>query len=200
MIAEPLDEKRAQALRAVCEREQVDLVHVRSFIAKGPELVDAVKAIGLPLVCSLHDFWAVCPTIQLLDENQRFCAGHCTPGPGPCPTSKRWVRRFPPLKHAYVHEWKRRMARKLAAADAFVTTSEAAKQVVVDKFGFMDDARLRIIEHGRTPATSARSRPARRTSRGSSRSARSGFPRAPRCCRRCSRSTSVRGPRSSSTS
>ena len=95
----------------------------------------------------------MCPTIQLLDENERFCAGHCTPGPGPCPTSKRWVRGLPPLKHAYVHEWKERMARKLAAADAFVTTSEAAKHVLVDTFGFMDDARLRIIEHGRDTGT-----------------------------------------------
>ena len=41
------------------------------------------------------------------------------------------------------------MAEHLAGADAFVTTSHAAKEVLVDHFGFMDDGRFRIIEHGR---------------------------------------------------
>ena len=148
-ITGPLGEERTEALRRICEREHVDLVHLRSLIATGPEIVDVVKEHGLPLVCSLHDFWTVCPTIQLLNENERFCAGHCTPGPGPCPTSKRWTGGLPPLKHAYVHRWKARMGERLARADAFVTTSEAAKRVLVDHFGFMDDGRMRVIEHGR---------------------------------------------------
>jgi len=41
------------------------------------------------------------------------------------------------------------MAEQLERADAFVTTSEAAKRVLVDHFRFMDDGRMRLIEHGR---------------------------------------------------
>ena len=149
VLTEALDDQRAETFRAICEREKVALVHVRSFIATGPELVDVVKGLDLPLVCSHHDYWTVCPTIQLLDESERFCSGHCTPGPGPCRTSKRWVSQLPPLKHGYVYQWRERMAQKLSAADAFVTTSQAAKRVLVDHFGFMDDGRMHVIEHGR---------------------------------------------------
>lgn len=148
-IREPIDEERKEALRALMQAERVALVHVRSFIATGPEIVELVKELGLPLVCSLHDFYTVCPTIQLIDEHEHYCAGHCTPGRGPCPTSKRWVGAQPDLKDDYVHRWRSRMREQLSGADAFVTTSHAAKAVLIDHFGFMDDGRFRIIEHGR---------------------------------------------------
>jgi glycosyltransferase involved in cell wall biosynthesis len=151
-LREPLDRERSSALRALVTREDVGLLHVRSFIASGPELVEVAKALDVPVVCSLHDFYTACPTIHLLDEHERFCAGRCTPGPGPCPTSKRWVGEQPDLKHGYVRAWQARMGEQLARADAFVTTSEAARDVLTGVFPFMPDGRLRLIEHGRDAA------------------------------------------------
>lgn len=143
------DGERAQALERICREQRVALVHLRSFITLGPEVVDAVKAMDLPIAVSLHDFFAVCPTIQLLDEHGRYCGGHCTSGQGPCPTSKRWVLGVPELKHGYVNRWRTRVGESLRHADAFITTSAAARDVLVDHFPFMDDGRLELIEHGR---------------------------------------------------
>ena len=146
---EPLDPERRAAFQAICSDERVDLVHLRSFLATGPELVDEAKAAGVPVVCSLHDFFSICPTIQLIDEENRFCGGHCTPGDGPCPTAKRWINDLPPLKHRYVHEWRLRMATHLAQGDAFVSTSDAAREVLTEHFQFMRNGRFHTIEHGR---------------------------------------------------
>lgn len=145
----PLGDQRADAFRRLCQEERVALLHLRSLIATGPEVVTIAKDLGLPVVCSLHDFYTICPTIHLLDENEVFCGGRCTPGPGSCPTSKRWISPLPNLKHAYVYQWRDQMAQHLCRADTFVTTSEAARQVLVDNFEFMGDGRMRIIEHGR---------------------------------------------------
>jgi GT2 family glycosyltransferase/glycosyltransferase involved in cell wall biosynthesis len=140
---------REDALRQVCTEHGVALVHIRSFIGLGPEVIDVVKRIGLPVVVSLHDFFTVCPTIQLIDEHGRYCGGHCTSGEGRCPTSKRWIEGLPQLKHSYVYEWRSRMTDSLRLADRFVTTSDAAREVLVEHFPLLGDGRLEVIEHGR---------------------------------------------------
>ena len=61
----------------------LDLLHVRHLVKNSLDLVTAAHDIGLPVVLSLHDFYLVCPTIHLMDENGRFCGGVCTDGPGP---------------------------------------------------------------------------------------------------------------------
>jgi GT2 family glycosyltransferase/glycosyltransferase involved in cell wall biosynthesis len=145
----PLGEERRAALDDACELVAPALVHVRSLVAAAPDLVPQLKDRGLPVVVSLHDFYTVCPTIQLLDQDTVYCAGHCTPGPGACPTAGKWFRgELPVLKHAYVHEWRERMAEGLRHADRFVTTSQAAADVLVDHFPFIAED-LRVIEHGR---------------------------------------------------
>ena len=143
------DPERTEALRDAIEAAGAAIVHVRSLIASGPEYLEVVKASGRPLVLSFHDFAAVCPTIQLLDEQHRYCGGFCTPGPGSCALALFWFERaWADLKHDYVHEWRRRMAEGFEHVDAFVTTSEASRDVLTDHFARIDE-RLRIIDHGR---------------------------------------------------
>lgn len=152
---EPLDADRRAALLEVVEDEAVDVVHARSLLALAPEALEAVKATGVHLVVSFHDFYVVCPTIQLLDHRWDYCAGHCTAGQGTCKLALGWFgRSWPDLKHRYVHDWRARMAEGLRHADAFVTTSESAAEVIVDHFPFVRP-RLRIIEHGRDLSTYA---------------------------------------------
>ena len=102
-----------------------------------------------PHVQSHPTLFSICPTIHLIDENGVYCTGHCTPGDGACPISKSWIRNPPPIKHRFVHIWRSRVAEALQACNAFVTTSEAARAVVVDHFPFVADGRLCILEHGR---------------------------------------------------
>ena len=146
------DVSRRMALRSLVEVLQIDLVHIRTLIGTGPEILSSLSKAGVQIVLSLHDFATVCPTIQLVDEQGVFCGGHCTPSRGDCHLSVRWFPDVRNLKHNGVYRWRERMAANLGLADAFVTTAESAKQLLVEHFPALSERRFLVIEHGRDPS------------------------------------------------
>jgi GT2 family glycosyltransferase/glycosyltransferase involved in cell wall biosynthesis len=146
----PMDEERGRTLASICDRHRVAIAHVRSLLASGPEVLEQLHARGLPTVFSFHDFATICPTIQLLDAEDRFCGGTCTDGAADCTPSAKWFGEPPVrLRGQYVHAWRARMAAGLNKCDALVTTSQAARRVITDNFPFVSDGRLCVIPHGR---------------------------------------------------
>lgn len=127
----------------------VELIHVRHISWHSLGLPDVAKSIRIPIIFSFHDFYAVCPTVKLLDENGVYCGGSCTSTEGECQIDLWPEVHAPPLKHRWVHVWRRNFARALSACDAFVTTSESARRVLTDNFPQLADARLEVIPHGR---------------------------------------------------
>jgi len=149
-VERPMTPDRVAVVREICADYQVVLAHVHHLLASGPELLTLLRRMDIPIVFSFHDFYTVCPTINLLDETHTYCAGRCTAGAGNCPLPAKWF--LPPrpwLKHRYVHQHRRRMATVLELCDAWVTASEASRKVITQYFPAVDDGRLSIIEHGR---------------------------------------------------
>ena len=130
-------------------RAGIEMVHVRQFIHHSLDIADICAAMRIPLIVSLHDYYPVCPTTQLLDDQMRFCAGRCTPGQGTCFVDFPWLGDLPHLKHDYVHTWRAMFAPVLEQADALVTTAPSAKQVILNGFPQLAAADFRVIEHGR---------------------------------------------------
>lgn len=130
-------------------RERIDLVHIRHLAWHGLSLIAAAKAAGLPIVVSFHDYYAACPTVKLLDERNRFCGGNCTPGRGPCRAELWPVEALQPLKHVAVVPWRRMMSNALAQADHFVTTSVAARKLMLANLPQLAARPFDVIPHGR---------------------------------------------------
>jgi glycosyltransferase involved in cell wall biosynthesis len=145
---ERLSADREAALAELLERRHFDIAHVRSLLGSGPEMISALRRGGCRVVVSFHDFTAVCPTVQLLDAAQTYCAGHCTSGELDCPAPAKWFADISRLKNAYVHEWRARMTEALPDASEFVTTSLGAAALVASHFPALE-GRIQIIEHGR---------------------------------------------------
>jgi GT2 family glycosyltransferase/glycosyltransferase involved in cell wall biosynthesis len=132
-----------------------ETIHVRHLLKQPLGTLPRVAGLlGIPLVLSTHDFYYVCPTVHLLDERDRFCGGTCTAGEAECRLPTEFVRDVPPLKHRWVHEWRRRAHHVLRAADAIVATTPSAAAVYDTVFGEAFRRKARIIEHGRTFAAS----------------------------------------------
>lgn len=144
----PLADDRVAASADLLARHKFDVVHVRSLLGSGPELLTALKAAGVPVVLSFHDFTAICPTINLLDADLTFCGGVCTAGEADCAAPQKWFSDIARLKGAYVHTWRARMAAGFEAVDAFVTTSASAAGLLTRHFPRLS-GRIEIIEHGR---------------------------------------------------
>jgi glycosyltransferase involved in cell wall biosynthesis len=127
----------------------VELVHVRHISRHSLGLIEVAKALRIPVVFSFHDFYTVCPSVNLLDETGRNCGGTCTSTDGDC-TQPLWKEPdFPPLKHRAIHEWKRMLGGSLQLCDAFVTTSPSAAATLKANYPFLEERRFLVIPHGR---------------------------------------------------
>lgn len=129
-----------------------ELVHIRHLYRHMMSLPHIAKALGIPVLLSLHDFYYVCPSINLVDECGKYCAGICTksvPEAGKdCSTPFSGVE-LPPLKHRWVKDWQEKTRAILPYADAFVTTCLDAKNLYIRTFPEMKQMRFEVIEHGR---------------------------------------------------
>lgn len=126
-----------------------DIVHIRHLGWHGLSLPKIAKALGSKVVFSFHDFYALCPSVKLLDENMQFCGGTCTPQDGRCRTELWPEGAIPPLKHKWVHTWRQRFSDALAPCDAFVTTSPSARARILKHLPAVTDDRFAVIPHGR---------------------------------------------------
>lgn len=136
-----------RAFAAALDRCGPELVHVRHLYKHTFDAPRMATARAIPVVMSVHDHYSICPTIHLLDERGRYCGGTCTDGHGECPTVH--AGRLPPLKHAFVHQWREEVEAAIAGVDAFVTTSAALRDVHRRHLGPMARRPFELIEHGR---------------------------------------------------
>lgn len=127
-----------------------ELVHIRHLGWHGIDLPKICRALGLPVVLSLHDFYTVCPNIKLLDQDQVFCAGRCTPTPGECSVELWPQSEFPQLKHNFIYRWQEMFAAVFPSCDAIVTTSDTARDIIRAIYPALDQADFRVIPHGRS--------------------------------------------------
>lgn len=147
-LVEGLDGPRSEALNRLLERYSPDLVHVHHLLGSAPELIERCRAIGARVIYSFHDFYALCPSFNLLDDRNTFCSGYCTPGAGTCRVHIDWAR-YPNLKHDYVHTWRRdRVARALGGCDRLVSFSNSVRDLVVEHFPNLDTEDYVVIPHG----------------------------------------------------
>jgi len=90
-----------------------DLVHIRHLLWHSLSLPKLSHQSGAGVVMSFHDFYTVCPTVKLLDENNVFCGGKCTSTDGDC-TPDLWpANSLPRLKNAWVKQWRKKFSEAL---------------------------------------------------------------------------------------
>jgi glycosyltransferase involved in cell wall biosynthesis len=126
----------------------VDLVHIRHLVGHTLDIPLVAKTLDVPVVTSLHDYYFICPTVHLLDEEARYCGGTCTPGQGTCRVPDRWATGVPHLKHGWVRVWQDRVRQTVGTSDVLVATTAAARDVYVNVYPTLRE-RIAVIEHGR---------------------------------------------------
>jgi GT2 family glycosyltransferase/glycosyltransferase involved in cell wall biosynthesis len=138
----------AAIAREVLMSYGIELVHVRHLFRHTLDVPRTAEALGVPVVFSFHDFYLGCPTIHLLDEHGRYCAGICTDGDGDCPIPPT-MGGLPKLKHDWIHEWRRRIGPVLRRADTLVTTSNHLRAVYRRMYPQIAGVPFERIPHGR---------------------------------------------------
>lgn len=162
-VEEPMSLEKRVLLERICTQLGIQWVHIRHLLGNAPEIVTILKQRALKVIFSFHDFYTVCPNVQLLDRSGHFCGGDCHANsnladmeefsaperPGDCRLAGNWFIDAPLIRHHYVHTWRERVAQALEACDGCITTSQAAKDIIVQHFPIFAKKTFAVIEHGR---------------------------------------------------
>ncbi|MDO8870920.1 MAG: glycosyltransferase [Methanobacteriaceae archaeon] len=127
---------------------KIDIVHLRHLIKHTFDLPSITSKLGLPMIISFHDFYFICPSYNLLDDKNNYCAGECTEGDGQCMVSMVELDDLPILKD-FIPQWRNEISKTLDRASAFVTTSECVKDIFTSIYPQLSTKNFKIIEHGR---------------------------------------------------
>lgn len=130
-------------------RWNIELIHVRQIAWHSLTLIGKARAASIPAIFSFHDFYSVCPSVKLLDNNQKFCGGSCTSGKGKCSTELWPSKFFVNLKHKDIFIWQSFMQEMLSHFTSYVTTSQFAKDLILSNFKIDSKKAFDVIHHGR---------------------------------------------------
>lgn len=125
-----------------------ELVHVHQLIGHTLDIVDVARLMHVPVVLTCHDYYLACPNHLLLDDDFVFCDGICTPGAGTCRHDSPWLLDAPPLKHQWVHEWRKRVTPALRSVDAVTMPSQDARLRHLRLLPVLQERPVFTIEHG----------------------------------------------------
>jgi len=138
-----------QFFAEIIQEFRIEVVHMHHLLSSCLEICDVLRIFEIPLVLSLHDFFYVCPTVNLLDQDGIYCGGACTEGDGQCLVPFQNLATIPNLKHGWVTEWREQLGGLLDRADAIVAPSHHVAEIYRAAFPNLGGERLTVIEHGR---------------------------------------------------
>ena len=130
----------------------VDIIHIRHLIMSTFDLPKLADTLGIPVILSFHDFYYICPSHNLVDDNRNYCGGICPPlyddntlG-GQCNIIGELNI---PQARSIVHWWKDEVSDMFKNVNAFITTSKSAYDLYTSHYPQLEEEDFRIIEHGR---------------------------------------------------
>jgi GT2 family glycosyltransferase/glycosyltransferase involved in cell wall biosynthesis len=126
-----------------------EIVHIRHIAWHSINLPKIAKLSGCRVIKSFHDFYDVCPSVKLIDNNLKYCHGVCTSSAGDCAQPLWGAEDFPKLKNGWVSRWRDIFAHSLNYCDAFVTTSVSARETILNNLTLSKKIPFEVIPHGR---------------------------------------------------
>lgn len=153
----PKRTKQSEHIARWLSEYDIQTLHIRHLAWSGLDLPGRVKRSGRSVILSLHDYYAVCPSLNLLDDQGEHCGGLCTPGSegSKCQAKLYSLDDVPPLKHSWVGEWRQLWSETLQQVDRVVVSSSSTAIALLHHYPDLGD-RLSVIEHGRDFAEFAR--------------------------------------------
>ncbi|EKO3705412.1 glycosyltransferase [Vibrio metschnikovii] len=126
-----------------------DFVHIRHLAWHSLSLPKLAKECGARVINSFHDFYTICPTVKLLDGDNKYCNGICSNSKnGNCKPDLWGSDSLPSLKNAWVNKWREKFSHALSFCDAFVTTHESVRKTILENLTIPSE-RFHVIPHGR---------------------------------------------------
>ena len=125
----------------------VELLHIRHIAWHSLLLPKIAKQLLIPVVKSFHDFYAICPSVNLIDGGGIYHPdGVGTESPNPL-----WKdETVTPMTPIMLKRWQQKMDKSLLACDHYITTCNSAKDILLSKLELIAKKdSFTVIPHGR---------------------------------------------------
>ena len=124
----------------ILSKLDISFVHVNHLINHSFDLFESITKNNIPYLISIHDFYYICPSIHLLNENMEFCRLDCTNN---CGISIDDKGRLPEI----IEAWREMNEKVLSQSAVNIVPSKSTADIYNQIFPEMDN--FQIIEPGR---------------------------------------------------
>ena len=126
----------------------VDILHVRHIGWHDLSLPRLAKELEIKVIYSLHDFYTICPSVNLIDNDAIFFPnGVESNAANPLWNDDTCL----PSTPESLKLWKQRMNESLSYADLYITTNQSGKEILMSNLDVLKDreSKFHVVAHGR---------------------------------------------------
>lgn len=131
--------KYKKMLENIVEGFRIDTIHVHHMIGHYFDVADVIKEKHLNGIITLHDFYCLCPTINMLYNMESYCPLIKNPD------CKNCIKHKTNLSNNIIDNWRDDWKEFLANFNSIITPSENTKKQVLD---YLPNLKINTIEHG----------------------------------------------------
>ena len=125
----------------------IDLVHIQHLIRHTHDLPKVANVLGLPIILSFHDFYYICPSINLLDHNNTIVQ---------VDVDRRCNVKYPaqifddlPILSEFNDTWRKEVSLLIDNCSAFTAPTKFTMDIYISIYPQLKNKICKVIEHGR---------------------------------------------------
>lgn len=141
------DKELADMMRELYRAIHFDLVHIHHTYQLSLDVFAQTQQAGIPMLCTLHDYYFLCPTLKMLDSKNCCCIDHINEEE--CSTC--WKMRSGDLglpgTIEYLNRWREENLNALQMCEMIFTPSNSAKEIFSSYYPSLKE-KIKIVPHG----------------------------------------------------
>lgn len=136
------DETIGQVMAKVLSAFSIDLVHIHHTVDLSFDVFRETAKQKIPMVCTIHDYYYICPTIKLLDPNLHFCSS-----PETCSDCNGCLAEKFQFPAGFYEQWQNTAKEMLGYCSQLFFPSFSAKKIMENYYPQFSE-KMQVIYHG----------------------------------------------------
>lgn len=135
--------KLCKIFSEVLDAFEIDIVHIHHTQKLSFDLFFEAYDRGIPIVASIHDFAYVCPNVNLVNQDGKYCSGECKEE-----ERKACLKNHYDIASTvdYLPKWRRECKNALELANVLISPSKSAREIFGRIFPELLN-KIQVIEH-----------------------------------------------------
>lgn len=138
------DNKIAQLYKNLLLAFKIDLIHIHHTMGLTLELYYMASELSIPVFVTLHDYYYICPTLQLIDREKKICIGEDNQE-----KCRKCMKDYYGVYEgvSFIEKWRKEHGKVLKLCSKIIVPSKSAAAIILQYYPDIE-SKIVIIEHG----------------------------------------------------